>query len=104
MARASNGLAPDRPIENLSETLERAGVLILALPVVLEDAMFLCFVACNIPASHFSCGGRSGDRQRFSLVHELGHLSFIKQLEARWRLWKKKRIRSQRSCCCRKAG
>lgn len=76
VARAQLGLAPDKPIENLSETLERAGVLILALPVVLEgrDAFSLWFGQEHTLPVIFLAAGRSGDRQRFSLAHELGHL------------------------------
>ena len=76
VARAQLGLAPDRPIENLTETLERAGVLILALPVVLEgrDAFSLWFGQEHTLPVIFLAAGRSGDRQRFSLAHELGHL------------------------------
>ena len=76
VTRAQLGLSPDKPIVNLTDTLERAGVLILALPVVLEgrDAFSLWFGPDRHLPVVFLAAGRTGDRQRFSLAHEIGHL------------------------------
>jgi Zn-dependent peptidase ImmA (M78 family)/DNA-binding XRE family transcriptional regulator len=76
LTRESLGLAPDRPIGPLIRTLERAGVWVVAIPVPLprrdacsawagEDGATPVLVVAATPA---------GDRRRFSVAHELGHL------------------------------
>jgi Zn-dependent peptidase ImmA (M78 family)/DNA-binding XRE family transcriptional regulator len=76
--RTSLGLEPDTPIKHLTRTLERGGVLVLRLPIARPERDFDGFstwagkptelpvivVAPNLP----------GDRLRFTLAHELGHL------------------------------
>jgi len=76
VARASLGLAPDKPISHLLNTFEYNGGLAFATPFPLLkiDAFSLwanldidrpiIIVSCNIP----------GDRMRFSVAHEIGHL------------------------------
>jgi Zn-dependent peptidase ImmA (M78 family)/DNA-binding XRE family transcriptional regulator len=74
--REALGLAPDRPIGALIRTLERAGVWVLAIPVPLPqrdacsawaggDGSTPVIVVAATPA---------GDRRRFSVAHEVGHL------------------------------
>jgi Zn-dependent peptidase ImmA (M78 family)/transcriptional regulator with XRE-family HTH domain len=88
--RAALGLSPDGPIPHLINAVERAGVLVLALPIQLpkrdafsawvgEDVLRPVIVIVN---------GVPGDRLRFSIAHELGHLVMhqarpirIKQIE-----------------------
>jgi Zn-dependent peptidase ImmA (M78 family)/DNA-binding XRE family transcriptional regulator len=76
LTREALGLAPDRPIGPLIRTLERSGVWVLAIPVPLPrrdacsawaggDAATPVIVVAATPA---------GDRRRFSVAHELGHL------------------------------
>ena len=76
MTRSQLGLSPDRPIGNLINALEKGGVLILALPILLEgrDA-FSAWVGQeqDIPVIFLS-GGKPGDRLRFNIAHELAHL------------------------------
>ncbi len=76
VTRSELGLSPDRPIGNLINALEKGGVLILALPILLEgrDA-FSAWVGQEqaIPVIFLS-GGKPGDRLRFNIAHELAHL------------------------------
>lgn len=75
-ARAALGLAPDRPISNLIHSAERGGVLIIALPVKLEkrDAYSLWAGEQGQKPVIVVADGAPGDRLRFSVAHELGHL------------------------------
>lgn len=76
LARSELGLSPDRPVPNVINVLEKGGILILAIPVALEgrDA-FSGWVGLD-PAKPVIVvsGGKAGDRIRFSVSHELGHL------------------------------
>lgn len=76
VTRSELGLSPDRPIGHLINTLEKGGVLILALPILLEgrDA-FSAWVGQEqaLPVIFLS-GGKTGDRLRFNIAHELAHL------------------------------
>jgi Zn-dependent peptidase ImmA (M78 family)/DNA-binding XRE family transcriptional regulator len=76
LTREALGLAPDQPIGPLIRTLERAGVWVVAVPVPLPrrdafsawaggDAATPVIVVAATPA---------GDRRRFSVAHEVGHL------------------------------
>jgi Zn-dependent peptidase ImmA (M78 family)/DNA-binding XRE family transcriptional regulator len=62
------------PIENLTELLEDAGVKVIAWSGA-EDGFdgFACWANERIPVVVIKAG-RSGDRQRSNLAHELGHL------------------------------
>ncbi len=75
-ARAALGLAPDTPIPNLIRTVERGGVLVIALPVALEkrDAYSLWAGVRGQKPVIVVAGNAPGDRLRFSVAHELGHL------------------------------
>lgn len=75
--RSSLGLAPDSPIANLINTVETNGVMVIALPVKLsnQDA-FSVWVGGNRrrPVIILSGASESGDRLRFNVAHEIGHL------------------------------
>lgn len=76
LTRSGVGLSPDTPIGHLVSELERAGVVILALPVQLakQDA-FSLWTAHRQPTPVIALlGGAPGDRLRFSVAHEVGHL------------------------------
>jgi len=90
LTRSALDLSPDRPISNLTYALERRGVLILAIPIQLpkRDA-FSMWVGNRgeTPLINVSAA-LPGDRLRFSLAHETGHLvlhpsqrGYIKDLE-----------------------
>lgn len=76
MTRAALGLTPDRPVGHLINLVERAGVVVLALPTHLpkRDAFSVWTDAQpSMPLIALSTGV-PGDRLRFSVAHELGHL------------------------------
>lgn len=76
VTRASLGLAPDKPISHLVNTFEYNGGLVFVTPfpmfkidafsrwATLDIDRPIIIVSCNIP----------GDRMRFSVAHEIGHL------------------------------
>ncbi|WP_344315807.1 XRE family transcriptional regulator [Actinoplanes couchii] len=81
--RESLRLAPTAPIPHLTRALERAGIAVA--PLVLPDVEG----EENIPVGHFGVShwagigaaalvgyfpGQQGDRDRFTLAHEVGHL------------------------------
>lgn len=75
-ARAALGLSPDTPIRHLVRAVERGGVLVIALPVALEkrDAYSLWAGDRGQKPVIVVAGEAPGDRLRFSVAHELGHL------------------------------
>jgi len=76
VTRASLGLVPDKPISRLVNTFEYNGGLVFVTPFSMSkiDAFSgwatldidrpIIITSCNIP----------GDRMRFSIAHEIGHL------------------------------
>ncbi len=75
-ARAALGLPPDTPIRHVIDAVERGGVLVIALPVALEkrDAYSLWAGNRGLKPVIVVAGEAPGDRLRFSVAHELGHL------------------------------
>lgn len=76
ITRSIFGLPPDKPIKNLIRILEKMGVLVFTIPKVFEnnDAFSLWEGKdFNIPLV-FASSGKPGDRLRFNLCHEIGHL------------------------------
>jgi Zn-dependent peptidase ImmA (M78 family)/DNA-binding XRE family transcriptional regulator len=76
MARSHFGLSPDTPIANVTSLLERAGVLVLRIPLEVEgldgfsvwagrdkDTPIICLVGTGV-----------GYRDRYTLTEEVGHL------------------------------
>ena len=83
LTRSALGFSPDTPISNLINEIERRGVLVLALPIVTKklDA-FSAWVGSDTPRPVIAIsGGRPGDRLRFSVAHELGHLVLHKTIK-----------------------
>jgi Zn-dependent peptidase ImmA (M78 family)/transcriptional regulator with XRE-family HTH domain len=74
--RAALGLSPDAPIPHLINAAERAGVLTLAIPIGLEkrDAYSLFVGDDSLKPVIVVTSGVPGDRLRFNVAHELGHL------------------------------
>lgn len=75
--RSLLGLPVDSPVENVTSLLEKNGILVMSLPKELKkrdafsawvgrESFRPIIVICN--------KGVSGDRLRFNLAHELGHL------------------------------
>ncbi len=80
--RAATGIDQDVPIPHLINAIERNGVIVLGLPIHLEklDA-FSSWATIDVerPVIVVSAG-KTGDRLRFSVAHELGHIVLHKQL------------------------
>jgi Zn-dependent peptidase ImmA (M78 family)/DNA-binding XRE family transcriptional regulator len=76
VTREALGLAPDRPIGPLLRTLERSGVWVLAIPVPLprRDACSAWAGGDGATPVLVVAATPAGDRRRFSVAHELGHL------------------------------
>src|SRR4051794_31244184 len=79
ITRAALGLSPDKPISNLTTALERAGVLILQLPLQATHAGAYSLWAGDQPVIVIFSGAL-GDRNRMNIAHELGHLVMHQQL------------------------
>lgn len=65
---------PAGPVENFARKLEKAGILIVPLDL---EHRFIDAVSCKVdglPTTVFINSSMPGDRQRFTLAHELGHL------------------------------
>ncbi len=74
--REALGLSPSGPVPHITHALERAGVLVLALPLTYDkhDAFSTwAGTGDNVHPVIAVLAGAPGDRRRFSLAHELGH-------------------------------
>jgi Zn-dependent peptidase ImmA (M78 family) len=82
VTRSELGLSPDRPIPHLTNALEKAGVLILALskPFEHRDAFSLWAGFDRSRPVIVLAGGTVGDRLRMNVAHELGHLVMHKPI------------------------
>lgn len=77
ITRSSLGLPPDKPIEHLMSVLEKAGIIILVVPFHAQNIDAFSFWLDETQSSKpviVLVDGYPGDRLRFSLAHELGHL------------------------------
>jgi Zn-dependent peptidase ImmA (M78 family)/transcriptional regulator with XRE-family HTH domain len=76
LTREALGLPPDRPIGPLIRTLEHHGVWVLAIPVSLPRRDACSAWAGGGGATPVIVVGATpaGDRRRFSVAHEVGHL------------------------------
>ena len=73
LTRNALGIEPDVPVRNLVNRLEKAGVVVLSIPLDIHghDAFSLWSDRrAVIVLSH----GKPGDRQRYTAAHEIGHL------------------------------
>jgi Zn-dependent peptidase ImmA (M78 family)/transcriptional regulator with XRE-family HTH domain len=76
LTRSELGLGPDGPIPHLTNVLEKAGVIVLALPKAFDHREAFSLWAGydrNRPVIVLG-GSRLGDRLRMNIGHELGHL------------------------------
>lgn len=82
VTRSELGLSPDKPIPHLTHALEKAGVLILALPRPFEhrEAFSLWAGFDRSRPVIVLAGGKVGDRLRMNMAHELGHLVMHKPI------------------------
>jgi len=70
------GISGDQPIPNLIDMVERIGVTALALPIDLAkiDAFSTWLTDASRRPIIAVCRNKPGDRLRFNVAHELGHL------------------------------
>ena len=81
LVRSSLGYDPEAPLHHLINRLERNGVIIFILPEEVKDLdAFSTWVNGTIPVIGIS-PGKSGDRQRLSVAHELGYLLLHQTLQ-----------------------
>lgn len=75
--REALGVGKRDPIPNLTRAVERAGVVVVALPTEMEDhdgfSVWPDYGLDGRPVIAMS-RGYPGDRDRFTIAHELGHL------------------------------
>ena len=76
VTRASLGIPPDTPIPHVINRIERNGVFVFALPHSADRFDAFSLWSDNDPRRPVMMinSGKSGDRLRLSVAHELGHL------------------------------
>lgn len=67
------GLSPDEPIKNIINLLEKSGVYVFMLPLILPNIDAFSLWIDERPIIAIS-SGKPMDRMRLSIAHELGHL------------------------------
>ncbi len=85
IVRSSLGTAPDMPIPNLVNLLERNGFIIITLPLILPkiDAFSTWATVDTERPIILLSSGKPNDRMRFSIAHELGHLTIHRVTKGR---------------------
>jgi len=73
ITRNNLGLSPDTPIANIITTIERAGVLVLPIPLAIDGFDGFSAWVGGTPVI-CSLAGKIGFRSRFTASEELGHL------------------------------
>jgi Zn-dependent peptidase ImmA (M78 family)/transcriptional regulator with XRE-family HTH domain len=75
-ARRMMGLPPEMPIPHLIHEIEKSGICVLSLPLDLQKVdAFSAWVGSEPPKPVIAiCKGKPGDRLRWNVAHELGHL------------------------------
>ncbi len=76
MTRAEIGLPPDAPIKHLIHSVEKAGILVISLPLKLQyvDAFSVWVESKELAPVIVLTETEASDRLRFSVAHEIGHL------------------------------
>jgi Zn-dependent peptidase ImmA (M78 family)/transcriptional regulator with XRE-family HTH domain len=76
ITRIAFRLSPDTPIKNLTHSAEASGVMILSLPLILLNIdAFSTWADMDSERPIIAISsGKPGDRLRFSVGHEIGHL------------------------------
>lgn len=72
-------MIPDGPIKNLTDYVERAGVLVFVCDFPAGKIDGVTLAVRGMPPCIFLSKNQSSDRMRFSLAHELGHLVMHRQ-------------------------
>jgi Zn-dependent peptidase ImmA (M78 family)/DNA-binding XRE family transcriptional regulator len=91
ITRATLGLSPNKPIADLTYAVENAGVVVLALPLEITgiDAFSLWTGPETDQPIIVLLSGPPGDRLRFNLAHEVGHLVMHRSMRGEIRLIEK---------------
>lgn len=74
LTRNALGIEPNKPIRNLINRLEKAGVIVLAIPLEIHGHDAFSLWADSRRAVIIIDTGKPGDRQRYTVAHEIGHL------------------------------
>jgi Zn-dependent peptidase ImmA (M78 family)/transcriptional regulator with XRE-family HTH domain len=74
MTRNALGVEPNVPIRDLIRKLEKAGVVVVAIPLEIHGHDAFSLWADNRRAVMILSWGKPGDRQRHTAAHEAGHL------------------------------
>lgn len=76
VVRSSLSLSPDTPVTNLVHRLERNGVVVVSVPYEIEEHDAFSVWADTEPRNPVivMTAGKPGDRQQWTVAHELGHL------------------------------
>jgi Zn-dependent peptidase ImmA (M78 family)/DNA-binding XRE family transcriptional regulator len=74
LTRNALGIEPEVPARNLINKLEKAGVVVLAIPLEIHGHDAFSLWADNRRAVIVLSSGKPGDRQRHTAGHETGHL------------------------------
>lgn len=85
VTRSELGLSPDSPIPHVTNAIEKAGVLVLNIPLPMDkwDA-FCVWVGEEVKKPVIVVAdGAPGDRLRYSIAHEVGHLVLHQSLDGR---------------------
>jgi Zn-dependent peptidase ImmA (M78 family)/transcriptional regulator with XRE-family HTH domain len=72
MTRARMGIPPG-PVENLVDTIEACGGIVIDRDLEIDNVDALCRWVPGLPKLFFLNGAQPGDRMRLTLAHELGH-------------------------------
>jgi Zn-dependent peptidase ImmA (M78 family)/transcriptional regulator with XRE-family HTH domain len=85
--RNALGLSPDTPIPNLIHAAEKSGILIIAAPFERPDLdAFSAWAGSAVRKPVLILFGESpGDRLRYTVAYELGHLVLHQSLKGNWR-------------------
>lgn len=78
--RSELGLSPDSPIVNLTDSLERAGIFVFALPDLFPGCDGFSargVIGSKVVPAIFVSATAPGDRARLTVAHEVGELTLI---------------------------
>lgn len=74
LTRNALGIEPEVPVRNFVNKLEKAGVVVIAIPLDIHGHDAFSLWADNRRAVIVLSSGKPGDRQRHTVGHETGHL------------------------------
>jgi Zn-dependent peptidase ImmA (M78 family) len=83
ITRNAFGLSPDTPLTSIINRLERNGVFVFAIPDEIDEHDAYSLWADTEPRKPviIVSAGKPGDRLRWNVAHELGHLVMHRKLD-----------------------